>query len=63
VLETALELYLQAHLELRVVCAAAIEAQRDLRSGAVPMLSITEEDPSREQVPERDEQATATPPA
>ena len=50
VLEAALEPYVQAHLEVRdqvharMVSAAAVEAQRDLRSGAIPTLPITEED-------------------
>ena len=56
VLEAALEPYVQAHLELRdqvharMVSAAAVEAQRDLRSGAIPMLPITEEEASQQEV-------------
>ena len=67
VLETALEPYVQAHLELReqvhmrVVSAAAIEAERHLRSGAIPMLPITEEVVQDEQESERDGQATGAP--
>jgi hypothetical protein len=67
VLEAALEPYVQAHLELReqvhmrVVSAAAIEAQRHLRSGAIPMLPITDEVAQDEHESERNGQATAAP--
>ena len=69
VLEAALEPYVQAHLELRdqvhvrMVSAAAVEAQRDLRSGAIPMLPITEEGPQEELAGEPDERAAAAPAA
>jgi hypothetical protein len=69
VLEAALEPYVQAHLELRdqvhvrMVSAAAVEAQRDLRSGAMPMLPITEEASPPEVEAEPDEQAAAAPAA
>jgi hypothetical protein len=66
VLEMALEPYVQAHLELReqvhmrVVSAAAIEAQRDLRSGAIPMLPIGEEATPHEHESERGLTTSAT---
>jgi hypothetical protein len=69
VLDAALEPYVQAHLELRdqlhvrMVSAAAVEAQRDLRSGPIPMLPITEEAPQQELNAEPDEQAAAAPAA
>jgi hypothetical protein len=56
VLEAALEPYVQAHLELRdqvhvrLVSAAAVETQRDLRSGAIPMLPITEGEAAQQEV-------------
>jgi hypothetical protein len=66
VLEAALEPYVHAHLELReqvhmrVVSAAAIEAQRDLRSGAIPMLPISEEATPHERESERRLRTSAT---
>jgi len=69
VLDAALEPYVQAHLELRdqvharVVSAAALEAQRDMRSGAVPMLPITEEVSEPEPQAEPARQTAAAPAA
>src|SRR5712691_9092358 len=69
VLEAALEPYVQANLDLRdqvhirMVSAAAVEAQRDLRSGAIPMLPITEDAAQQELEVEPDEQAAAIPAA
>ena len=69
VLDAALEPYVQAHLELRdqvhvrMVLSAAVEAQRDLHSGPIPMLPITEEAPQQELNAEPDEQAAAAPAA
>jgi hypothetical protein len=69
VLDAALEPYVQAHLVLRdqvhvrMVSAAAVEAQRDLRSGAIPMLPITEEAPQQELEAKPDDQAAAAPAA
>jgi hypothetical protein len=66
VLEAALEPYVQAHLELRdqvhvrMVSAAAVEAQRDLRSGAIPMLPITEEETSQQESDVAPDEQTAT---
>jgi len=67
VLDVALEPYVQPHLDMRdqvnvwIVSVAAVEAQRDLRSGAIPMLPITEEasDHGLEGAP--DQQAAAVP--
>ena len=65
VLDVALEPYVQAHLDLRdqvhvrMVSAAAVEAQRDLRSGAIPMLPITEEAPEQDSHVAPDERAAA----
>ena len=65
VLEAALEPYVQAHLELRdqvhvrMVSAAAVEAQRDLRSGAIPMLPISEEEAAQQEVDAAPEEQTA----
>jgi hypothetical protein len=65
VLDVALEPYVQAHLDLRdqvhvrMVSAAAAEAQRDLRSGAIPMLAITEEATEHNSPAEPDQDAAA----